>query len=590
MWLIERLIVMTIRTKQTIIALLSAAFIISLIFVQWQEVTRREQESGRGARHVAIPASSESCVKCHQQSSPGIIDHWTGSTHAVKGVGCVECHQAEKQDADAFDHYGAMIAVVVTPRDCGRCHKTETEEFMASHHAKAGNILASLDNFLAETVEGSRTPFNPHSPTPGRDVTMVNGMASVDTGCKQCHGGKVALEANDGSLITVDDLKPDENGKPTNLDIMSQIKKASTGRPILAASSWPNTGIGRLNLDGSRGSCSACHSRHDFSPRRARQPENCGKCHLGPDHPQKEIFEESKHGVAFRDLHDHMNLNAKDWVLGVDYTQAPTCATCHMSGHSRNGGKVTHDPSGRISWTNRPPVSLVMDTDANGEVVKEADPEKRKALVAHSWQDKRIAMKNVCTHCHTENYVDAFYTQYDDFVINYNEKFAKPGQSIMTVLREQKLITKQEFDEEIEWTWFYLWHHEGRRARHGASMMAPDYAHWHGMYEVAERFYQELIPQAREIAHQAEDAGQTAEAEAVRKVIEDLLSRPEHTWYEEMKSTLKKGAADHAAVNVPDENIPGDTVADAVLSDTVPATTSDAATPAAEADPPPGNP
>ena len=378
----------------------------------------------------------------------------------------------------------------------------------------------------------------------------------------------MALEANDGSLITVDDLKPDKDGKPTNLDIVAQIKKASTGRPILAASSWPNTGIGRLNLDGSRGSCSACHSRHDFSPRRARQPENCGKCHLGPDHPQKEIFEKSKHGVAFRDLHDHTNLNAKDWVLGVDYTQAPTCATCHMSGHSRNGGKVTHDPSGRISWTNRPPVSLVMDTDANGDVVKETDPEKRKALVAHSWQDKRIAMKNVCTHCHTENYVDAFYTQYDDFVINYNEKFAKPGQSIMTVLREQMLITKQEFDEEIEWTWFYLWHHEGRRARHGASMMAPDYAHWHGMYEVAERFYQELIPQARELAHQAEEAGQTAEAEAVRKVIDDPLNRPEHTWYEEMKTTLKKGAADHAAVAVPADAVAADAVAADAVADT----------------------
>jgi hydroxylamine dehydrogenase len=153
-------------------------------------------------------------------------------------------------------------------------------------------------------------------------------------------------------------------------------------------------------------------------------------------------------------------------------------------------------------------------------------------------------MKNVCTHCHTENYVDAFYKQYDDFVVNYNEKFAKPGQAIMAVLKEQKLITTQEFDEEIEWTWFYLWHHEGRRARHGASMMAPDYAHWHGMYEVAERFYQELIPQAREIAHQAEETGQTAEAEAVRKVIEDLLNRPEHTWYEQMKTTLKKGGED----------------------------------------------
>jgi hypothetical protein len=83
-----------------------------------------------------------------------------------------------------------MIAVVVTPRDCGRCHQTETAEFLASHHAKGGNILASLDNFLAETVEGSRVPFDPHSPTPGHDVTLVNGMSFVDTGCKQCHGSK----------------------------------------------------------------------------------------------------------------------------------------------------------------------------------------------------------------------------------------------------------------------------------------------------------------------------------------------------------------------------------------------------------------
>ena len=137
----------------------------------------------------------------------------------------------------------------------------------------------------------------------------------------------------------------------------------------------------------------------------------------------------------------------------------------------------------------------------------------------------------------------------------------------MAVLWEQKLITKQEFDEEIEWTWFYLWHHEGRRARHGASMMAPDYAHWHGMYEVAERFYQELIPQAREIAHQASEAGQTGEAEAVRKVIDDLLSRPEHTWYEEMKTTLKKSAADHAAVAEPAENVVNNAAAGSVSSE-----------------------
>ena len=85
-------------------------------------------------------------------------------------------------------------------------------------------------------------------------------------------------------------------------------------------------------------------------------------------------------------------------------------------------------------------------------------------------------------------------------------------------------------------------------------MMAPDYAHWHGMYEVADRFYMQLIPQAREIAHQAEEAGQTAEAEAVRKVIEDLLARPEHKWYEEMKVTRKAAAADQASVTSPENS------------------------------------
>ncbi|MCA9179995.1 MAG: hypothetical protein KDA51_01045, partial [Planctomycetales bacterium] len=282
-----------------------------------------------------------------------------------------------------------------------------------------------------------------------------------------------------------------------------------------------------------------------------RQPENCGKCHLGPDHPQKEVYEESKHGVAFRDLKDHMNLDAHKWVLGEDYTQAPTCATCHMSGHSRNGGKVTHDPSQRISWTNRPPISTVMDTDAEGNVVKETDPEKRRALITSTWQEKRTNMQQVCLHCHTDNYVNAFYKQYDDFVVNYNEKFAKPGMSVMNALRDNQLITKQDFDEEIEWTWFYLWHHEGRRARHGASMMAPDYAHWHGMYEVAERFYMELIPQAREIVHQAVEAGKTSEAEAVTKVMDDVLSRPEHEWFESQRALVAEAPRHTRAVEAP---------------------------------------
>jgi hypothetical protein len=524
---------MSLETKRIVIAALGGLFLLSLVFVQWMETARKAEEAGIRAPHVSVPAQSRECVECHAQENPGIVNHWEGSTHAVKGVGCVGCHEADLADADSYLHHGAQIATIVTPGDCARCHDHEAAEFAQSHHAAAGNILASLDNFLAETVEGARLAFNPHSPTPGKAVDSVNGLASAFSGCQQCHGSKVALTSADGSTITADDLAPDEEGRPTNLDAVGQIVKDENGKPVLYAGTWPNTGIGRLNLDGTRGSCTACHSRHDFSPRRARQPENCGKCHLGPDHPQKEIYEESKHGIAFRDMKDQLNLDAENWVLGVDYAAAPTCATCHMSGNIRNGGRITHDPGERISWTNRPAVSLVMDTDVNHSIVTETDPATRRSLIHDTADQKRDRMKEVCSHCHTTAYVNSFYRQYDDLVILYNEKFAKPGLAIMAALVQNDLRTPTNFDEEIEWTWFYLWHHEGRRARHGASMMAPDYTHWHGMYEVAERFYMELIPQAREAIQHARDEGRSGAAQTVEAVVNEILARPEHVWFEE---------------------------------------------------------
>jgi hypothetical protein len=199
-----------------------------------------------------------------------------------------------------------------------------------------------------------------------------------------------------------------------------------------------------------------------------------------------------------------------------------------------------------------------MDTDAEGKIVKELDPVKRRQLVKFSAEERRTNMQQVCLHCHTPNYVEAFYKQYDDFVVLYNEKFAKPGEKIMTELTAQKLITPTQFDEEIEWTWFYLWHHEGRRARHGASMMAPDYTHWHGMYEVAERFYMELIPQARELAQHAEEHGETEKAAAVRKVIDEILARPEHKWGPGLKRETqeKPGANSNTALPVEAEKPP----------------------------------
>lgn len=249
---------MTLEQKRILLIVLALVFLLSLVFVQRMEVVRKQQEVGLAPVHIAVPAGSRQCVDCHGQGTPGIVDHWKGSRHAVAGVGCFDCHQAAEADADQFTHYGSRIATIVTPRDCSRCHTDVAAEFQRSHHAAAGNILASLDNFLAETVEGGPVPFNPHSPTPGKAVAAVNGMASAASGCQQCHGSKVALLALDGGRITVDDLQPNADGHPTNKDALARVAKDDSGRPRFHAGTWPNTGIGRLNLDGSRGSCSAC--------------------------------------------------------------------------------------------------------------------------------------------------------------------------------------------------------------------------------------------------------------------------------------------------------------------------------------------
>ena len=143
-------------------------FLLSLVAVQWLEVAPRS-EDGHRPRLGATPAGSRQCVDCHAQVSTGhrrALD--ADRPHAEKGVACVDCHKAEAKDADAFSHYGAQIATIVTPRDCARCHPTEAAEFAASHHSKAGNILASLDNFLAETVEGRGSPSTRIRPRPAR--------------------------------------------------------------------------------------------------------------------------------------------------------------------------------------------------------------------------------------------------------------------------------------------------------------------------------------------------------------------------------------------------------------------------------------
>jgi len=96
----------------------------------------------------------QACLQCHSLQNAALVEEWRLGAQGQKGVNCFDCHRAETGEPDAFDHNGALIAVIVSPKDCARCHRKEVDEQKGSHHAKAGQILASLDNFLGEVVGG----------------------------------------------------------------------------------------------------------------------------------------------------------------------------------------------------------------------------------------------------------------------------------------------------------------------------------------------------------------------------------------------------------------------------------------------------
>ncbi len=385
----------------------------------------------------AMPEQAVACIECHKKESPGIFADWAASAHASAGITCLDCHQAEPTDPDVSQEhfkqyeradapygtreYKIPIAGAVTPKDCSRCHPVEAQQYARSKHANTLEIIWKIDPWL-------------------------NGGMNSDNerkvGCFACHGTVMALK--DGKI------DPD---------------------------TWPNVGVGRVNMDGSLGSCTSCHTRHRFSVAEARMPEACDQCHLGPDHPQIEIYNESKHGTIYHAYKDEYNFKAAPgtWTPGVDY-RAPTCAACHMSG----SGKVltSHDVTERLSWETQAPLTV--------------RPSEFKPLPAKTdWKVERAKMSEVCLQCHSENWVQDFYVGFDRAVHQYNDVYFKPAKAKLDELYEKGLLSKTKyFDEHLEVKFYELWHHEGRRARMGAMMMAPDYAWWHGFYECKHHFNQ----------------------------------------------------------------------------------------------------
>jgi len=388
-----------------------------------------------------LSPEGKKCIECHAEKQPGIVADWKSSRHGHVNVSCIDCHGVDKgyemasQSCPGVRGTETYISVVVTPKTCGRCHSAEVDQFSKSGHARASIQYHSPDGL---NFKGMTALIAKHE---GQGVEKFKNASDM-AGCMQCHGS---------------DVKLDVDGRPTK-------------------ETWPSAGVGTTYPDGSVGNCVVCHTRHRFNIAEARKPAACASCHLGPDHPDIEIFNNSKHGHIYNSEASTWNFtSAPDaWEPG-DY-RAPTCAVCHMSGIGTL--QTTHNISERLKWNLWAPESKVRNS-----------PDPLSPLTGEGIEGRQ-KMKSVCSNCHSSLHTDNFFEAVDLNIELYNESYWKPALALKNELAEKKLLKENPWDDEFQKLIYHLWHHQGRRMRQGAAMGGPDYAHWHGVFELQQDLYE----------------------------------------------------------------------------------------------------
>ena len=449
---------------------------------------------------ISVSEATSECMDCHMEIHPGIVQDWQNSRHAqttpqkaamVKGlankvssqnipaelqetaVGCAECHMLRPQaHADTFEHNGYDIHVVVSPDDCATCHSQEKIQYAQNPMSHAYGNLASntLYQKLEQSING--TPER----AIGRIVFQPANDATRSQTCYYCHGTRLE--------VTGQEIR--------DTDLAGELEF-----PRIAG--WPNHGVGRVNLDGSLGACSACHARHQFSIEMARKPYTCQECHIGPDVPAFKVYSASKHGNIFSTLHDQWNFETVPWTIGRDFT-APTCAACHISllvdPNNEVVVKRTHQMTDRLAWrlfglvyahpqpkgpdttVIRNQNGLPLPTDFKGGFASDdLIDEKTRAL-------RRQTMQSTCLNCHDTATISSHWQRLENTIQKTNAH-TRVATSILEDAWKRGLADRSEnpFDEVIEKKWTDIWQFYANTIRFASAMGGGgDYAVYAGGY------------------------------------------------------------------------------------------------------------
>jgi len=346
---------------------------------------------------IEAKAGVSECAPCHKVNNPNQWQDFVYSRMAAFGdVTCVSCHEASPTITVGQEGH----RLLPSPETCATCHPAEYEGHRANRHS-----IASIRNYECGRFDDFPRMFDNGSGYHFTDQDVQQLQDLMDSG----HMGAGA------------------NENPTAVAMCMQCHNVEAR-------------------------CDSCHTRHKFSPEEAREPAACGTCHMGPDHPQIEMYETSKHGV----LHS---------IEGDTY-RVPVCVDCHMPYNGKifpkkvdGAGKpyVSHDLSetiaygpvgggtvrqgfvstnGRVKFTSKEAAGVAaydtlwlswadgkVYTDANGTTVAYPDiyTMSIQDVNANNKQDYQVAQVNdtptdmvaaralmlsVCTTCHAQNFAD----------------------------------------------------------------------------------------------------------------------------------------------------------------------------------------
>ncbi|NOX38477.1 MAG: cytochrome C [Calditrichaeota bacterium] len=274
--------------------------------------------------------------------------------------------------------------------------------------------------------------------------------------------------------------------------------------------------IKKLRTEGSGfgiASCDACHTRHLFSVKEARQPQACQTCHMGFDHPQWEMYSSSKHGVRF--------LLKQSGVLPED-AAAPTCQTCHMQDGDHEvrtawGFLAVRLPLPEDEQWKQDQVTIlkalgVLDPEGNPtprlDVVKQADVAR---LTEEAFQKEREKMIKACSQCHATRFAKRELEKGDRMIKAADRLLAEAINIVADLYKDgilkkpenyayayPDLLTFHDAPTPIEQRLFVMHLKHRMRTFQGAFHMNPDYSLWYGWSEMV-RDLAEIKAMAQEL-------------------------------------------------------------------------------------------